>query len=110
MITGACVAKAFCFYSAVSPVTLFVGVAGFSGHPASEFGILPEAAVGDATVCLPNWPGTFADAAVGEAVCFPSVPGVFTGVAVVVDGYAPSVPGTFWVGCAVLVGEILVTG
>ena len=47
-------AKAFCFYSAVSPVTLFVGVAGFSGHPASEFGILPEAAVGDATVCLPN--------------------------------------------------------
>ena len=86
--------KAFCFYSAVSPVTLFVGVAGFSGHPASEFGILPEAAVGEA-VCLPKWPGTLADAAVGDAVCFPSVPGVFTDAAAVADGYAPSVPGTF---------------
>ena len=110
MTTGAWVAKAFCFYSAVSPVTLFVGVAGFSGHPASEFGILPEAAVGDAVDYLPKWPGTLVDAAVGEAVCFPSVPGVFTGAAVVVEGFAPSVPGTFWVGCAVFVGALLVTG
>ena len=103
-------AKALCFYSGVSPVTLFVGVAGFSGHPASEFGILPEAAVGDAVGYLPKCPGTLAGVAVGEAVCFPSVPGVFTDVAVVVDGFAPSVPGVFWVGCAVLVGVLLVTG